>query len=72
MWGGLFNKKTNKTCPRCGDQFICASGDKCWCDDEMHLCRETLKKIRLQYIDCLCKDCLKYYVELDKHSESKN
>jgi len=66
MLGGLFNRTPKKTCPRCGTKFTCAAGDHCWCDEEMHLCRDTIKKLRMQYIDCLCKDCLLHFVAEDK------
>lgn len=66
MLGGLLTKKVQKKCPRCATQFECVTVDKCWCDDELHLSRESIKKIRMQYVDCLCKKCLQEFVEEEK------
>jgi hypothetical protein len=58
-----------KKCPRCGQVFSCVTHDHCWCDEEIHLSRQTLKQLRLNYIDCLCKECLLFFVELEKHGD---
>lgn len=57
-----------KICPRCGHAFECVTADNCWCDDEVPLSRDMLKKIRVTYLDCLCKECIKFYAELDRLS----
>lgn len=62
----------NKTCPKCGKTFSCITHENCWCEDEVHLSRETLKKIRIEYIDCLCKDCLNYYANIEQKGLSTN
>jgi hypothetical protein len=56
-----------KKCPRCGQVFGCVVQDNCWCDENINLSRETLKLIRLNYLDCLCKECLLFFMELEKH-----
>lgn len=58
-----------KKCPRCGQVFSCVTNDHCWCDEEIELSRKTLKHLRLNYIDCLCKDCLQFFVALEKHGD---
>lgn len=55
-------KVMKKTCPRCGKHFECVVGDNCWCD-KITVSKENLMKIRREYMDCLCSDCLKSYSE---------
>lgn len=63
------NHTVEKKCPRCGQVFSCVVSDICWCDEEIHLSRATLKKLRLNYIDCLCKECLQFFMALEKHGD---
>lgn len=56
------NKENNtqKTCPKCGKNFICTHDEKCWCM-ALTLSPENLKRLKKEYNDCLCEDCLKTY-----------
>ncbi|MGM9805248.1 MAG: cysteine-rich CWC family protein [Candidatus Aphodosoma sp.] len=49
----------NKTCPRCGKEFVCNHNDiaNCQCAS-VHLSAEAHKYIATHYTDCLCADCL--------------
>lgn len=51
-------KTDTKTCEACGAQFSCgAKTEKCWCF-EIDLNAETLTKLRDDFKNCLCRDCL--------------
>jgi hypothetical protein len=54
----LENPET-KSCESCGAQFSCgAASENCWCF-EIKLNPRTLEKLRENYKNCLCADCLK-------------
>lgn len=55
----------NKVCPRCNTDFRCDVKEGCWCE-KVDVSRDTLKKMRQDYIDCLCENCLKAF-EADKN-----
>jgi hypothetical protein len=45
-------------CESCGEQFICGAGLKgCWCM-EIKLDAAARAKMRQQFRDCLCRNCL--------------
>lgn len=49
----------NKQCSKCGEEFLCGALAKhCWCKNYT-LSKNTLKKLQLEYKDCLCPECLK-------------
>lgn len=50
----------NKICPRCHGSFHCDVKEGCWCEN-VTLGKDTLKKLRRDYIDCLCEKCLKTF-----------
>lgn len=50
-------KETNRVCPRCGEGFHCDEAEGCWCE-KISLDRATLRFLRMNYIDCLCQNCL--------------
>ncbi len=56
-----------KTCERCGNKFRClaGTGKRCWCNDYV-LSRETLKRIKAGYRDCLCPGCLAALAKKDE------
>lgn len=49
-----------KVCPRCKQAFQCQVEAGCWCE-KLNLHRDVLKKLRQEYIDCLCESCLKSF-----------
>lgn len=57
---GLFKNKVVKTCPKCNNKFTCVVKEGCWCEN-IYVSKEKLAEIRKQYMDCLCKDCLKSF-----------
>ncbi|MBR1928577.1 MAG: cysteine-rich CWC family protein [Paludibacteraceae bacterium] len=55
-----------KKCPRCGKEFECLhDGDisRCECS-KVYLTSEALKRIRNDYNDCLCINCLLEYADI--------
>jgi Cysteine-rich CWC len=45
-------------CAACGNDFVCGVSLKgCWCS-EIELNDEIRAKLKTQYSDCLCRDCL--------------
>lgn len=51
-------KSENKTCESCGKEFDCgATSEKCWCF-EIELNEETSAKLRANFGNCLCRECL--------------
>ena len=52
------NTAENLICESCKKQFPCgAKTEKCWCF-EIDLESETLAKLRENFKNCLCQDCL--------------
>ncbi|MFA6600853.1 MAG: cob(I)yrinic acid a,c-diamide adenosyltransferase [Candidatus Omnitrophota bacterium] len=53
-----------KICEKCGAKFKCGAeaGKRCWCQDHA-LAKRTLRAIRAQYSDCLCRKCLAAYAK---------
>jgi len=46
-------------CESCGKEFSCGANiGKCWCFD-VELKAETLEKLREDFKNCLCQNCLK-------------
>jgi len=55
-----FSEKTGDKliCESCGEEFSCgANVGKCWCF-EIDLAGETLAKLREDFKNCLCENCL--------------
>lgn len=62
---GQKNKETfvKKTCPKCGSKFVCgANVGKCWCQS-YRLSANSLEKLKENYSNCLCPDCLAAFCE---------
>jgi hypothetical protein len=54
----ILEKSETKTCESCGRDFSCgAASAKCWCF-EVDMSPETLAKLRENFKNCLCQDCL--------------
>ncbi|PKP48448.1 MAG: hypothetical protein CVT94_08315 [Bacteroidetes bacterium HGW-Bacteroidetes-11] len=51
-----------KTCPRCGKQFECLHAPGCWCF-AYTVSVENQKKMREEFDNCLCPECLPLYAE---------
>lgn len=50
-----------KKCSKCGNDFNCQNETMgCWCED-LFIDIEALKKLKSEYDNCLCKECLKSY-----------
>ncbi len=60
-------KKTfiKKRCPNCGKKFSCYHSKDCWCI-KYSLSIEQSNFLHDKYSDCLCEDCLAYFVKNDK------
>ncbi len=55
-------------CDACGNDFICGAGlTGCWCM-EIKLDAPTRAKMREQFRDCLCRNCLENYADASKDS----
>ncbi|MEW6126421.1 MAG: cysteine-rich CWC family protein [Acidobacteriota bacterium] len=51
------------TCQSCGENFICGAGlTGCWCM-EVKLDTPTRAKMRQQFNDCLCRQCLEGFAK---------
>lgn len=55
-----------KICPACKKEFDCKNDETCWCM-KYEYPEELLEKLRNDYSDCLCEDCLKQF--MDKYSK---
>lgn len=54
-----------KSCSKCKTNFECGNEKPgCWCED-FFLDIETLAKLRKEYDNCLCSNCLKEYAKSD-------
>lgn len=53
-------RQSVKRCPRCSATFFCDVREGCWCES-VPLQKETLRSMRMNYIDCLCPGCLKQF-----------
>lgn len=51
-----------KTCQRCGAEFGCCVGGKCWCGEEPYRLPMP-KPVEAKYDDCLCRACLRDVAE---------
>jgi hypothetical protein len=50
-----------KSCSKCKSEFECCNEQRgCWCE-ELYLDTETLKKLKDEFDNCLCKACLAEY-----------
>jgi hypothetical protein len=59
-----------RVCESCGAEFSCgASLSGCWCS-EINLSDETRVKLRANYKDCLCRNCLKAASEAEPQLEA--
>ncbi len=57
-----------KFCSKCKSAFECLNQTAgCWCED-LHIDLETLKKLKEEFQNCLCPDCLKGFARLEKDS----
>jgi len=61
-------KPTLKTCPRCGKDFECLHAVGCWCFGYT-LSPENIEKLRTEFSNCLCPECLPLYA--DNNSEER-
>lgn len=52
----------NKKCPKCCAEFECLHNLDCWCSKYV-LSEKLSLYLRSNYVDCLCENCLKYYIE---------
>ena len=53
-----------KKCSKCNTQFECGSKiGKCWCMD-LKVEAEVLNRLKEEFTDCLCPECLKEYASL--------
>jgi hypothetical protein len=51
-----------KKCPACGKFFTCHEEEDCWCESyQIH--KKDFLKLKQEYPDCICPDCLKKYAE---------
>lgn len=55
------DKPVNRKCPRCQQGFHCDESEGCWCE-KVSLDQATLKFLRMNYIDCLCANCLNTFM----------
>lgn len=46
-----------KNCSKCGASFVCLHDKDCWCMDYI-ISKENIEKLKSQYANCLCPDCL--------------
>ena len=53
---------SQKTCPKCGKKFECTHDANCWCMT-LVITPQNLKRLKAEYSDCLCEECLKEYSE---------
>ncbi|MDR0968921.1 MAG: cysteine-rich CWC family protein [Lentimicrobiaceae bacterium] len=58
------SEKKQKTCPKCGQSFLCSHSATCWCVT-VFLSEEAKTYLQTTYSDCLCENCLKQIVEKD-------
>lgn len=53
--------KEPSVCEACGNEFICGATLKgCWCMN-LKLTDEAREKLKSDYKDCLCQNCLESY-----------
>ncbi|MGI8470174.1 MAG: cysteine-rich CWC family protein [Pyrinomonadaceae bacterium] len=55
-----FNDKitSKNVCELCGEKFSCGAKEgKCWCF-EVEVAPEDLEKLKREFKNCLCRDCL--------------
>ena len=60
---------SEKKCSKCNVSFECGNEKPgCWCED-LFLEQETLTKLRKEYDNCLCSNCLKEYANSNNISK---
>lgn len=58
-----FEVMTTKTCSKCNKPFGCKADERgCWCEN-LTLSTETLVKLKAEYDNCLCPECLATFGE---------
>lgn len=56
-----------KTCPRCGNIFLCYEKNIEFCKCKtIQLSKKLYEEIHKKYSDCLCAECLKFMAEHQK------
>lgn len=55
----------NKTCEKCGKEFACHHNQDCWCVG-YKVSKELSEYFRNKFNDCLCEECLKWYIDNEK------
>ncbi|PKO97683.1 MAG: hypothetical protein CVU14_10050 [Bacteroidetes bacterium HGW-Bacteroidetes-9] len=63
-------KPTLKICPRCGKSFECLHAEGCWCF-AYSISRENAAKLRKEYDNCLCPECLPLYASDTRGNSDK-
>jgi len=61
---------SSKTCPRCGAGFECLHAPGCWCTDYT-LLPEKLNRLKQEFDNCLCPQCLALYASKIKERDSE-
>ncbi|PLX09406.1 MAG: hypothetical protein C0596_02375 [Marinilabiliales bacterium] len=59
-----------KVCENCGKEFTCAHNSTCWCL-KYTVSRELSDYLKKSFKDCLCEDCLSYFIKNDKEILTK-
>jgi len=62
---------TAKTCPRCGKTFECLHAAGCWCFDYT-ITPAAAEKLRTEFTNCLCPDCLLIYSTKNTDNTNEN
>jgi len=67
MESQVWIKHEEKNCPRCKATFVCKVGDvaNCQCST-VKVSEETHTFLAKTHYDCLCKDCLAHFEQLNK------
>ncbi|HLQ76648.1 MAG TPA: cysteine-rich CWC family protein [Terriglobia bacterium] len=58
-------------CGSCGSEFGCGSGLGCWCS-AVNISDVSRTKMRKQYRDCLCPECLSRFAAGASAPEAKS
>jgi len=62
---------TKKVCPRCGKTFECFHAKGCWCF-EYTISPALTEKLRQEFNNCLCPDCLPLYATKNRENTNDN